>query len=220
MCSKCYLPERLLGCGTCCRSYHVQCLPYGQAQEQSFMFHCPFCKTRGWDQAPPRLPASTAGSQDVTPNASAPASTNNSPLMTRHNIPDGPSSTFTSPHEDDYERAHPSEDLPGISELYPQVQAYLAQTDAPGHHSDFQRQIAGMLQEAESYRILLRKTAALREEFTRVQTENVQLKTYLNSRLPTREPLVSSPSTFPSNIPRPSSDTNGKSWDSIVLDLI
>ncbi|KAJ5231899.1 Zinc finger PHD-finger [Penicillium citrinum] len=220
VCSKCYQPENLLGCGTCCRSYHVQCLPLGQGQEQPCSFHCPSCKSRAWDQAPPRLPASVVKSQDVTPVASTPASTDNSPLMARHNLPVGSSATLASPQEDDYERAHPSEDLPSISELYPYVQAYLAQADAPGHQSEFQHQIAGMLHEAESYRILLRKVAALREEFTRVQTENIQLKAYLNSRVPTREPVISSPSTLPSYIPRPSSDTDGKSWDSIVLDLI
>jgi hypothetical protein len=76
-----------------------------------------------------------------------------------------------------------------------------------------------MMKEIQSHRSLLQKTAVLREEFARVQTENVQIRTYLNSRLPSREPTFSTPPTF-APIPRPATDTSGRSWDSIALDLI
>ncbi|KAJ5083037.1 hypothetical protein N7532_012080 [Penicillium argentinense] len=147
-----------------------------------------------------------------------------SPLMTRQDIPSGLS---TSVHtnkflEDDYERDH-LESLFPVSEMYTHVQEFLSQPDhtrdAYSSHPEFLYQLGLMLEEIESHRSLRRKAATLREEFSRVQNENVQLRTYLNSRLPAREPVVSSPSTF-SPIPRPSADVSGKTWDSIVLDLI
>lgn len=221
VCSECHLPEKLLGCGTCCRSYHAACLPNGSCEEQPAIFHCPSCRDKAWDRVPPRIPTSAApsGSQNATPAGSTPVSTHSSPQMARRNTPSGPSSASIHGQEDDYERAHPPENLPSVSEMYPHVQAYLAQAHGLGDHPEFLRQISLMLHEVESHRVLLRKNALLREEFSRVQTENSQLRTYLHAQLPIREPAVSGPSTF-SPIPRPSADTSGKSWDRIVLDLI
>lgn len=94
-----------------------------------------------------------------------------------------------------------------------------AQTELALRQSEFMHQLGLMMKEVESHRSLLGKMAILREEFDRIQTENVQIRTYLDSRLPSMEPRLASPPAF-SLIPRPSADTTGKSWDSIILNLI
>lgn len=128
---------------------------------------------------------------------------------------------FAQEGTDAFEHDHLSTNLPPITEMYSHVMALLARPggqDMIGH-PEFIHQLDLMMKEVQSHRSLLQKTAVLREEFARVQTENIQIRTYLNSRLPSREPTFSTPSIF-SPIPRPAPDTSGKSWDSIVLDLI
>ncbi|OKO90329.1 hypothetical protein PENSUB_13462 [Penicillium subrubescens] len=122
---------------------------------------------------------------------------------------------------DAFEHDHSSTNLSPIADMYPHILGLLAQPDRQdmSGNPDFIYQLHSMMQEVQSHRSLLQKAAVLREEFSRVQTENIQIRTYLNSRLPSREPTFLTPSTF-SPIPRPSPDTSGRSWDSIVLDLI
>jgi cell shape-determining protein MreC len=85
------------------------------------------------------------------------------------------------------------------------------------HRPEFLHQLNLMTREVEFHRSLLRKMATLREEFSKIQTENKQLRVYLNSRFPRDGNFAAS--NF-SGYPRPSADTAGKSWDSIVMDLI
>jgi hypothetical protein len=224
-----------MGCETCCRSYHAQCLPTTAPTMPLESFHCPSCKAKGWDRAPPSLPAppsSSRTSRDATPIASSgfispsygsvSGSGRASPWASTNNIP-GISSAmdFVPEGADAFEHDHLFTNLSPITDIYPHVLALLAQPDLQDvtRHPEFIHQLHSMMQEVRSHRSLLQKTAVLREEFSRVQTENIRIRTYLNSRLPSREPAFSTPSTF-SPIPRPSPDTSGKSWDSIVLDLI
>ncbi|KAJ5884698.1 hypothetical protein N7495_009208 [Penicillium taxi] len=126
-----------------------------------------------------------------------------------------PSEMFTGA----FEHGSSSQDLPPVPNMYPHVLAYLSQTDAATtqltHQPEFRHQLDTMLKEVEAHR---HKMATFLEEFSRVQTENMHLRTYLNSQLPSRL-IDSGPSNF-SALQAPSSDTTGKSWDSIVLDLI
>jgi len=114
-------------------------------------------------------------------------------------------------------------ELPPISEMYPHLLEYLALpgdgTDQPAQGAQFKHQLNLMMQEIESHRALLREKANLEEEYCRTQSENAQMKAYLDSRL-SREPTVASPSTFSHSIPRPPVQRSEKSWDSIALDLI
>lgn len=235
VCSGCYLPENLIGCETCCRSYHPRCLPTTAAPMPQESFHCPSCKAKGWDRVPPSLPAPTSSprpSRDTTPVASSGITTPSygdtsssgraSPWAGMTSI-SGISAAygFVPEDTDAFEHDHLSINLSPITEMYPHILALLAQ---PGmqdvtRQPDLIRQLHLMMQEVQSHRSLLQKTTVLREEYSRVQTENLQLRTYLNSRLPSREPSFSTPSSF-SSIPRPAPDTSGRSWDSIVLDLI
>lgn len=198
-------------------------------------FHCPSCKAKGWDRAPPSLPATTSSSstsRDPTPTApsgfispsyrAASGSVQASPWPGTNNIPEVSSTMdFVPEGSDAFEYDHSSTNISPITDMYPHILALLAQPDRQDMtgHPEFIHQLHCMMQEVQSHRSLLQKAAVLREEFSRVQTENIQIRTYLNSRLPSREPAFSTPSTF-SPIPRPSPDTSGRSWDSIVLDLI
>jgi hypothetical protein len=225
VCSECRLPENLIGCGTCCRAYHAHCLP--AMNTVPGFFHCSSCKEKAWDQAPPLLSSTTTDSGDATPGSSfqrreppsreTPASIQGSPLM-GYNAPGIASSTFPG-RRDEYEIEY-SDNLPPIFEMYSQVLAHLYQPDPDRgsvHRPEFLHQLNLMTREVESHRALLRKMATLREEFSKIQTENMQLRVYLNSRLPRDGNFAAS--NF-SGYPRPSADTAGKSWDSIVMDLI
>ena len=70
VCSECRLPENLIGCGTCCRAYHPQCL--SAAKTASNLFHCPSCKENAWDRVSPSLQVSSAptNSRGATPGSS------------------------------------------------------------------------------------------------------------------------------------------------------
>lgn len=197
-------------------------------------FHCPSCKAKGWDRAPPSLPATTSSStsRDSTPTAHSgfispsyrggSGSVQASPWPGTNNIPEISSTMdFVPEGSGAFEYDHSSTNNSPITDMYPHILALLAQPDRQDmtRHPEFIHQLHCMMQEVQSHRSLLQKAAVLREEFSRVQTENIQIRTYLNSRLPSREPTFSTPSTF-SPIPRPSPDTSGRSWDSIVLDLI
>ncbi|CEO59726.1 hypothetical protein PMG11_04391 [Penicillium brasilianum] len=235
VCSGCYLPENLIGCETCCRSYHAQCLPDTASPMPLDGFHCPSCKSKGWDRAPPSLPAlpsSLNTSRDATPTAasgfippsygSASSSSRASPWTGTSNMPVITSALDLVPESADaFEHNHLTANISPITDMYPHILAFLAQPDAQDvtRRPEFFHQIHSMMQELQSHRSMLQKAAVLREEFSRVQTENIQIRTYLNSRLPSREPTFSTPSTF-SPVPRPTPDTSGRSWDSIVLDLI
>jgi hypothetical protein len=124
---------------------------------------------------------------------------------------------------DDYDSGLAPDKLPSVAEMYPQVLEYL---NRPGAHTDqfaqpqFRDQIGLMMKEIESYRSLLQDQTNLREDHLRLQTENNKIRAYLNSSLAPREPAHASPSTFSHSSPRPPTETRGKSWDSIALDLI
>lgn len=128
---------------------------------------------------------------------------------------------FLPERTDAFEHDHQSTDLPPITEMYSHILAFLARPGAHdmNGHPEFIHQLGLMMKEVQSHRSLLQKTAVFREEFARVQAENVQIRTYLNSRLHSRGPAFSTPATF-TPIPRPATDMSGRCWDSIALDLI
>lgn len=225
VCSKCRLPEYLIGCGTCCRAYHVQCL---SADAVPGFFHCSSCKEKAWDQEPPSLSA-MSDSQDETPGSSfqrteppsrqdgsnqeTPLAEYDTPGFDAPNLPSGRDDKF------DTDDLH---NLPPIFEMYSQILAHLYQPDANPtssvHQPEFLNQLNLMVREVESHRSLLEKMATFREDFSRLQTENLHLREYLNSRLPIAGTVARS-SNF-SEFPRPSADTIGKTWDRIAMDLI
>ncbi|OQD79761.1 hypothetical protein PENANT_c044G11018 [Penicillium antarcticum] len=141
-----------------------------------------------------------------------------------------PSSSFSrmapsgSNRIDDCDSGLAPDKLPPVAEMYPQVLEYLnhpgAQTDQFGQLPQFRNQLGLMMKEIDSYRSLLQDQANLKEDHLRLQTENTKIRAYLNSSLAPREPAIASPSAFSHSSPRPPTETRGKSWDSIALDLI
>jgi cell shape-determining protein MreC len=107
--------------------------------------------------------------------------------------------------------------------MYPQLVEYLAHsdngTDLPAQQGQFKHQLNLMMREIESHRALLSEKTNLEEEYFRTQSENAQLKAYLDSRL-SREPTMATPSTFSHSISRPSAQRSEKSWDSIALESL
>lgn len=59
---RCHLPENLVGCETCCRSYRAQCLLSAVNPRVFDNFHSSSCRENGWDRAPPRSPVSSSAS--------------------------------------------------------------------------------------------------------------------------------------------------------------
>ncbi|KAJ5662591.1 uncharacterized protein N7477_010207 [Penicillium maclennaniae] len=159
-------------------------------------------------------------SQRTEPPSRESVSVQGSPL-TGYETPGLATTNCSISKEDTYDTELP-DNLPPVFEMYSQVLAHLYQPDANRinavHQVEYLNQLNLMVREVESHRSLLEKMANLREEFSRVQTENMHLRAYLNSRMPS-EGGFARPFIYP-ELPRPLADTTGKSWDSIATDFI
>ncbi|CAG8076994.1 unnamed protein product [Penicillium nalgiovense] len=233
VCWECRLPDSLIGCQTCCRSYHTACLL--DVVRSANNFHCPSCRARGWDHAPPQFPVpspapSTGG---TTPNSHSDLSPGNIPIRgDRSPTASGRKSSVTprmmNPPamnciDEVNARGTPGEVFP-VAETYPQLLEYLALPDAETDHhaqsSQFKHQLGMAMKEIESNRASMRDKANIREDYSRLQRENVQIKAYLDSRNSPRNSAIPSPSMVSHNIiPRPASEQRGKAWDSLALDM-
>ncbi|PIG85500.1 PHD finger domain protein [Aspergillus arachidicola] len=81
--------------------------------------------------------------------------------------------------------------------------------------------LASMMTELEAQQSLQQEVQELKAENVALRNENANFRGYFTSRLPTNEPMINSSSNIiPPIFPRPSSDTSGKTWDRIVMDLI
>ncbi|RDW65727.1 PHD finger protein [Aspergillus mulundensis] len=80
---------------------------------------------------------------------------------------------------------------------------------------DLLLKLGGMMSELDFHRS---RTQELLSENAHLRQDNANLRAYLDSNLATGKPAA--PGGDTSQIPRPSSDTAGKSWDRIVMDLI
>ncbi|KAJ5871197.1 Zinc finger PHD-finger [Penicillium soppii] len=236
VCWECRLPDSLIGCQTCCRSYHTACLQ--DVVRSANNFYCPSCRARGWDQAPPKFPTPSpapAGSGCATPSVRN-SQAQDSPSKTTQ-VHDGKSPLGSKCKSSGVPRMAPPAwnridesngqgiptELSPISEMYPELLKYLSRpdddTDQSVNGAQFKTQLNLMMQEIESHRTLMQEKTNLEEEYFRTQNENTQIKAYLDSRL-SRESTIASPSTFSHSIPRPPAQRSERSWDSIALDLI
>ncbi|GAB1197650.1 hypothetical protein APSETT444_006951 [Aspergillus pseudonomiae] len=81
--------------------------------------------------------------------------------------------------------------------------------------------LASMMTELEAQQSLQQEVQELKMENAALRNENANFRAYFTSRLPTNEPIINSSSTStPPIFPKLPSDTSGKSWDRIVMDLI
>ncbi|KAJ5169953.1 Zinc finger PHD-finger [Penicillium coprophilum] len=226
VCWECRLPDSLIGCQTCCRSYHTACLL--DVVRSANNFHCPSCRARAWDHTPPQFPVpspapSTGG---TTPKGYPDPSSGNLPIHGDRSTASRrqsslvprmmPPPNFNRIHEVDT-RGPPAE-LSPVAETYPQLLEYLAlpdrETDHHAHSAQFKHQLGMAMKEIESNRASMREKASIQENYSNLQRENA------NSRASSQDSAAPSPSTVSHTvISRPASEQRGKAWDSIVLDL-
>jgi hypothetical protein len=61
VCYECREPKHLIHCKTCCRSYHINCLPGELKPKREHDWYCAACKQRKWDVTPPITPRRMIG---------------------------------------------------------------------------------------------------------------------------------------------------------------
>jgi hypothetical protein len=76
--------------------------------------------------------------------------------------------------------------------------------------------LGSMMTELDFHRQQVQELAS---ENSHLRQDNANIRAYLDSNLATGKPAANAMPDR-SNIPRPSADTSGKSWDRIVMDLI
>lgn len=231
ICSQCRVPDQLLFCETCCRSYHTGCLPSSEFTAFPGNFHCPSCRDKSWDRLPPQVsrrsspnvsrsttPSGRDRSRRNSPSRLAKASDHISPTASGTPLTGFPgSSGHTSPME--WQGAHGAgQQSDNLSQALSQARSFLIENGAASqeHNPMILYRIADMMEQLESQQRLLQEMQELREENMRLHQVNRELRVHAHSRSP-HEFAVNSPMP---NIPRPAADTSGKSWDRIVMDLL
>ncbi|KAJ5544486.1 Zinc finger PHD-finger [Penicillium sp. DV-2018c] len=232
VCWECRLPDSLIGCQTCCRSYHTACLL--DVVRSANNFHCPSCRTRAWDRSPPQFPTPSpiSSNRGITPSFHATPAFGNSPIHSERSPSDsgrrssGTSRMLSTPAlgriNEFNHRSTPAGPSP-IAEMYPQLLEYLASADTGTYQhaqtSQFKHQLELAMKEIESNRSLLQEKANIREEYLRLQAENAQIKARLDSKDSPRESARPSPSMMPPSTSYPAEEQRGKAWDSLAIDL-
>ncbi|KAJ5848704.1 Zinc finger PHD-finger [Penicillium solitum] len=231
VCWECRLPDSLIGCQTCCRSYHTACLL--DVVRSANNFHCPSCRARAWDRAPPQFPVpSPAPSTGGTTPSSHPDSSGNIPVR-GDRAPTASRRKSSAPRmmpptlnrvDELNSRGTPAEVF-SVAETYPQLLEYLALPDNETKHhaqpSQFKHQLGMAIKEIESNRASIRDKVNIREDYSRLQRENAQIKACLDSKRSPRDTAIPSPSAVAHDvISRPASEQRGKAWDSLALDTL
>lgn len=221
------MPDQLLFCETCCRSYHTGCLPSSGVSVFPGNFHCSSCRDKSWDRLPPQFsrrpspnasrsttPSGRDRSRRGSPSRLAKSSDHISPAAPGTPLTGFPgSSGHTSPME--WQGAHGAGQQ---SDNLSQARSFLIENGAASqeHNPMIVYRIADMMEQLGSQKRLLQEMQKLKEENMRLHHVNRELRVHAHSKSP-HESAVNSPM---SNIPRPVADTSGKSWDRIVMDLL
>lgn len=218
-------------CETCCRSYHAECLPTREQAGLSGGLYCPSCRALKWDRLPPRF-ASPNTSRSATPFGrddgkfhSPPGyvmhSRHGSPATSRSPLSGWQSSLGPSSPGIDYQQNVNGSDQTLLSGKLACARQFLIENDdSPphqGYSSNLLHRLGDVMVQLESYQYLLQEVQTLRDENVRLQHANKELRLYAGSKPSSHEPTFNPPMP---HIPQPSPDTSGKSWDSIVMDLI
>ncbi|KAL4908525.1 hypothetical protein BDW74DRAFT_147575 [Aspergillus multicolor] len=183
-----------------------------------FGFQCPACMAGRWDYAPSkpgsltspeasRIASPSTVSGIVTPAGKTANTGHLTPIaqLLTHGPP------FTPDHGVPVDAFDPSilsraRDFLRANGDFPESQEYSV---------ELLIKLGGMMSELDFHR---RRTQELLSENAHLRQDNANIRAYLDSNLVTGKP--SAPVSDLSHIPRPSSDTTGKSWDRIVMDLI
>ncbi|KAE8354018.1 hypothetical protein BDV28DRAFT_147496 [Aspergillus coremiiformis] len=239
VCSSCRSPGNLKLCETCCRSYHASCLLSHDASVLSEQFYCPACKRKQWDQSPPQFdrsaPSSTpsrCSTPGVNSHSRVASPSEHAPQAVHQPVAIGPAtgststpSKHSSPDADRQQSfAYPRISATQETDILSRVRDFLVDYGQFPVGQDFRPELllklASLFTELEAQKALQREVLDLKTENAALQDENGRFRAYFTARLPSNEPIIIPPTNTPLNLPRPSSDTTGKSWDRIVMDLL
>lgn len=218
-------------CQTCCRSYHAECLPTRDHAGLSRGLYCPSCRDKKWDHLPPQFSspnnsrgASPSGKDDgkfQSPPGYVMQSQHRSPVTSRPPLSDWQSSFRSSSPSINYQNNVNDLDQTLLSDKLARARQFLDENDGSPPHQGYSPnllyRLGDLMVQLESQQYLSQEVQKLREENARLQHANQELRLYAGSKPSSRDPTLN---FSMSNIPRPSPDTSGKSWDSIVMDLI
>ncbi|KAL3480778.1 hypothetical protein BJX99DRAFT_204552 [Aspergillus californicus] len=223
ICFQCREPGNMIPCSTCCRSYHKSCLSLGtQFPASKADFHCPACRVRDWHRTPPtseRLISTNApdSSTPIVCGGQNGVGTVDSmvPLSSRRLDFSQPGSH--GPRSTSMVSSPPVSLDPSV---YAQARELLLRY---GHFPESQQfsmdllmKLGSMMNELDARKQQVQDAMA---ENAHLRQDNSNIRAYLDLNLATGRPTASSNGDL-SSISRPSADTEGKSWDRIVIDLI
>ncbi|KAL4737200.1 hypothetical protein BDV11DRAFT_192243 [Aspergillus similis] len=221
ICSECRGPNNLIFCQTCCRSYHGSCLPASDSAIETSQFRCPACLAGRWDHAAQMLNqlTSPATSRSATPFVRAPNSGIISPAAEMassvHTTPTARSGIQTPFRIMDNAATPDAFDPSILSRARDFLRAHGGFPESQEFSMDLLLKLGAMMTELDFHRDQVQELAS---ENAHLRQDNANIRAYLDSNLRTGRPF--GPGGDFSDISRPSSDTTGKSWDRIVMDLI
>ncbi|KAL3447264.1 hypothetical protein BJX65DRAFT_308322 [Aspergillus insuetus] len=214
ICSSCQKPENLLYCGTCSRSYHALCLSRSDLPLESDQFFCPPCKTSSTivsavSSNPSRAstPIASHPMRIISPGNHLQSPTQRSLQSSRVVTPAAGASTFSAPDALDPSMLTRAREFLQIHGSFPEHQEFSL---------ELLLKLGSMMTELDFHRQQVQELAS---ENSHLRQDNANIRAYLDSNLATGKPAANAVPDR-SNIPRPSADTSGKSWDRIVMDLI
>ncbi|KAI9368127.1 hypothetical protein BJX61DRAFT_240475 [Aspergillus egyptiacus] len=226
VCTQCREPANLLSCETCCRSYHIACLPPANVPSDRARFYCPACTARRWDSTSPgtsrssgaSTPAAGDAARVMTPLRSVATSAQISvPLHSdTQNVPcthvgtsmTDPGTMCPAPPDiSDPNMLKRAREFLLVHGGFPESQEFSV---------DLLLKLGSMITERELHRQQMQELVS---ENSYLRQDNANIRAYLDSNLATRRPAARSSAGL-STIPTPSSDTSGKTWDRIITDLI
>lgn len=196
-------------------------------------FHCPSCRDKRWDRVPPQFPRSSPNvsrsttpsgrdrSRRGSPSGRAMASAHGSPVASGTPLSGlHGSSGHTSPMDYQPSIRGAGQMLSSQSDKLARARAFLTENGGFPVHQEYSPmllyRLGDMMTQLESQQRLLQEIHELKEENNRLHNINRELRVHADVRSP-HDCGLNPPVP---NIPRPSADTSGKSWDRIVMDLL
>lgn len=188
-------------------------------------FYCPACSSGQWSRS-----TSTVGTPaTVSPEASRSStpvlrSTTRGTMSPPQPIGSLTQSTRTTPHKVQAPSSAGGRAMPVPNVFDPRIltraeeflRSHGGFTESQEFSADLLLKLGSMMAELDLHR---ERVSELASENAHLRQDNANVRAYLDSNLTTGMPIAP-PGGDISAIQRPSTDTTGKSWDRIVMDLI
>lgn len=223
ICSSCHKPNNLVSCESCCRSYHASCLSPPDVPTQSMRFYCPACSSGQWSRSPSTVGTPTTISPEPSRSGTPIVRSTTRGIMTPPQPISLTQSTRTTPHK--MQALYPdgrAMPVPNVFDphILTRAQEFLHThggfPESQEFSADLLLKLGSMMAELDLHRERVQELAS---ENTHLRQDNANIRAYLDSNLMTGMPIAPSGGDL-SSIQRPPTDTTGKSWDRIVMDLI